>query len=140
MPARLLFLDFDGVLHPASAGREALFSPTSMLEAVLPDDRCRIVMSSSWRHHYPFEKLVAFIPVALRRCVVGTTGDPHVGRWPRYHEIKTYLARESALADWRALDDSRIEFPAGCVELILCDPNLGIQESQMQLLRGWLDS
>jgi hypothetical protein len=51
MPARLLFLDFDGVLHPASAGREALFSRTSMLEAVLPDDRCRIVMSSSWRHH-----------------------------------------------------------------------------------------
>jgi hypothetical protein len=72
--------------------------------------------------------------------VVGTTGDPHVGRWPRYHEIKTYLARESALADWRALDDSRIEFPTTCRELIACNPNLGIQEAQLERLREWLDS
>jgi hypothetical protein len=71
---------------------------------------------------------------------MGITGPPYVGRWPRYQEIKAYLSRHSPLAMWRALDDAWFEFPAKCPELILCDPNVGIQEPQLQLLGAWLKS
>ena len=44
------------------------------------------------------------------------------------------------VAEWRAFDDAWIEFPAKCPELILCDPNMGIQEPKLQLLGAWLKS
>jgi hypothetical protein len=138
--SKLLFLDFDGVLHPTSASEDERFSRVHLLDAIWPNDGCGIVISSSWRNFFPFTALVAHFPPAMRGCVIGITGPPYVGRWPRYQEIKAYLSRHGPLAEWRALDDAWFEFPAKCPELILCDPNLGIQEPQLQLLGAWLKS
>jgi hypothetical protein len=41
--------------------------------------------------------------------IIGTTGDPFVGRFPRYNEIKDYLNKYNFCADWRALNDSFLE-------------------------------
>ena len=138
MIPKLLFVDFDGVLHPASAPAGARFSRVDLLAAVWPTAGCDMVISSSWRNAFPLATLIRYFPPALRPSVIGATGEPHRGPFPRYEEIKTYLRRHRPLADWRALDDSWIEFPKQCPELIRCDPNHGLQEPQVRCLQTWL--
>ena len=41
-------------------------------------------------------------------------------------------------AEWKALDDSWIEFPEGCENLIRCNPNTGITDQEVKLLIDWL--
>lgn len=134
----LLFLDFDGVMHPTSAGTAELFCRAEPLLAALDGSDCAIVISSSWRHHHPLSTLLARLPRGISDRVVGTTGEPHVGRWPRHREIVAYVNGHEPSACWRALDDSRIEFPPGCPELIACDPNHGFGSSQARVLKEWL--
>lgn len=53
----VLMLDFDGVLHPASGGDVADFARLPLLEEVLADLACHVVISSTWREHYPLTEL-----------------------------------------------------------------------------------
>lgn len=87
MSMKIVMVDFDGVLHPASVSAEQLFCRLPLLEMALSGYECGIVISSSWRHQYDFAQLVQHFPVSLRGSVVGATGSPHIGKWPRYHEI-----------------------------------------------------
>ena len=134
----VLFLDFDGVLHPASARPEERFSRVALLERSLAEHDCSIVVSSSWRFHHDFEALIEPLPVALRRRVTGVTGEARFGRWPRHQEILAFLREAAQPVDWRALDDSVNEFPPGCRELIACDPNVGLDERHLHRLQRWL--
>lgn len=136
--ARLLFLDFDGVLHPTSASQEELFCRLDLLDQALSGGDYGLVISSSWRHHYSLPELVDLLPESVHPHILGVTGEPYVGRWPRYREILAYFERHQGQSDWRALDDSWIEFPAKCPQLIACDPNLGIQAAQVAAVRQWL--
>jgi hypothetical protein len=111
LTSKILFVDFDGVLHPTSASEEERFSSAHLLEAVWPAAGCDIVISSSWRNFYPFTALVAHFPPTLRNSVIGITGRQYIGPWARYQEIKAYLASYRPLAEWRALDDAWNEFP-----------------------------
>ena len=135
---RLLFLDFDGVLHPTSATADRLFSQVSLLAACLADEDCSLVISSSWRHHHPLPELIERIPLTMRRRIVGATGGPCFGRWPRHQEILAFVGEAAVGPDWRALDDSVNEFPERCPQLIACDPNLGFDVPQARALSRWL--
>ena len=135
----ILFLDFDGVMHPASLSQgHQNFSNAPWLEAVLAKHPLRIVVSSSWRFHYPMDAILRAMPPALARAVVGATGDAHVGPWARFHEIKAWLAKNDPLADWRAADDAVFEFPKPCPELIACHPQDGFGAKQAGELALWL--
>jgi hypothetical protein len=140
VPSRLLFLDFDGVLHPASASSVNFFSQITLLADAMVGRRCEIVISSSWRHHYKLIEIVAMFPTLLQTRIMGTTGQPHIGKWPRYNEILSYLRGIPVDFQWRALDDSWIEFPPDCPELIRCNPNFGMQRDQALMLQDWLES
>lgn len=135
----LLFLDFDGVLHPASAHQSAPFSRAPLLVEALAERDVAIVLSSSWRFGYEYPKLLAFLPAALSRRVVGMTGEPQFGEHGRYQEILHWLRGRGAGRDWRALDDAAFEFPERCPELILCDPNVGIDQVAVRELHRWLN-
>lgn len=135
---RLIFLDFDGVLHPTSIELGPLFCRAGLLIEVLEGTDCQIVISSSWRHHDDLAELLTRLPAALAGRVVGTTGAAHVGRWARHHEILQYLRDRALHTDWRALDDSVMEFPPGCPELIACDPSVGLGPGQCSRIRQWL--
>ena len=132
---KTLMVDFDGVLHPTSGGQ--FFSRLPLLEDALSGYECDIVISSSWRYHHSLQEWVERFPETLRRSVVGTTGPPHIGKWPRYQEILNYC-KANGVSDWRALDDSFLEFPSPCKELILCNPNTGIDAKQLTALKQWL--
>lgn len=126
----ILFLDFDGVLHPSEVYLErgrpvlraegALFMWAPLLEAVLADfPEVRIVLSTSWARELRFSRARRYLPPGLRARVIGATWhsamkiDPegfhhlHLTWWDqatRYEQIKRYATRAS-LKQWVAIDD-----------------------------------
>ena len=85
------------------------------------------------------EKLKQMLPDGLAHRVVGRTGPALVVKHARYQEIKAYLdQRGKSLANWRALDDAVLEFPKECEHLILCNPNTGMTQMQVQAVCKWL--
>ena len=137
MNKQTLFLDFDGVLHPTLAEPAALFIHGSRLVEALRPYPVNIVISSSWRFHFSKEEYLAKLPAELAGQVVGATGEAHVGKFARWHEIQQYV-KKHRVKDWRALDDSAFEFPLGCSELIACDGSVGVASAQLELVAVWL--
>ena len=134
---KLLFLDFDGVLHPSHFAGENPFSRAALLEQTLALFSPKIVISSSWRFTHPLEKLQKTVPDFISAHIIGATGAAVVGKHPRFIEIQNYL-RGYGPVDWKALDDSYWEFPNPCPRLIKCNPNTGITERQILELNQWL--
>lgn len=132
-----LFLDFDGVLHPTNASPGERFCRMGLVEEYLAGLRVAIVISSSWRFHFPEHGLKRHFPASLREKIAGFTGDAYIGKHARWNEIRAY-AGPKGLIHWRALDDSAFEFPSPCKELLWCDGARGVQESQLDMLKGWL--
>src|ERR1039457_666017 len=99
----ILFLDFDGVLHPVFPKRELpdeenqLFSYLPRLENVLRDySELRIVIVSSWREIRPWENVIkAFSPDVASRIIGATpvlkTKEPPYPKHPRHDEVLAYL-------------------------------------------------
>lgn len=127
----ILFLDFDGVLHPDAAylvhGKPALkadgelFMWAPILIDVLatrPD--IRLVLSTSWVRELGFKRARARLPEALAQRVIGATwhsamllqADPAYSaqystwwdRVTRYQQIARYVER-AQLMNWIAIDD-----------------------------------
>jgi hypothetical protein len=137
----LLFLDFDGVLHPASAYQTHAFSHAPALARCVAPYDCEIVISSSWRFSYTLDELRSLLPRELAMRVTGATGPAHVGSQARYIEICKYLQKRMLQTDaWRALDDAAWEFPHGLRNLVSCDPNVGLAERQLLELEQWFIS
>ncbi len=134
---KTIFLDFDGVLHPTTVDDDQMFCRVPLLTRALCGTDVEIVISSSWRHHHSYNELLEPFPEHLRKLVVGVTGEPFVGKWSRYQELLNYC-KVNRVRDWRALDDSFLEFPEDCKELILCNPNTGIDSKQLTALKNWL--
>ena len=137
MATKTLFLDFDGVLHPTLAEPEEHLGRARLLAAVLEQHKPDVVISSSWRFHFPMSEILDRLPVHIRSRVVGITGDAFIGKHARWHEIRSYCAQHR-ISDWRALDDSAFEFPPDCPQLIRCDGGVGIGEREILALREWL--
>ena len=137
MSEKVLFLDFDGVLHPTHHGL-ALLSQLPLLESTLEDYDCKIVISSSWRFHLELDDLKKHFSLTVRNKIVGVTGDAYVGAFARFHEINAY-AMQYGIVNWRALDDSYWEFPQGCSQLIRCNPNTGLTQHEVKVLSEWLN-
>lgn len=125
----ILFLDFDGVLHPDAAylvkGRPTLkaegelFMWAPLLVDVLADlPEVQIVLSTSWARELSFTRARRWLPFELRSRVIGATwhsamsfkreGFRSLATWwdeaTRYQQIKRYAGR-AGLADWVAIDD-----------------------------------
>ncbi|MBU3613286.1 hypothetical protein ICN46_00050 [Polynucleobacter sp. Latsch14-2] len=135
---KILFLDFDGVLHPSSLGTDPLFSKASLLSMALYDIDIPIVISSSWRFTHSMKELKEKLPSEISKKIVDVTGPAVMGKHPRYNEIVNYLATQKDIADWRALDDSYWEFPSTCPQLIRCNSNTGINIREINAITNWL--
>jgi len=147
----LLFLDFDGVLHPfpMPADPANLFCDLPRLEAVLRDfPAVQVVISSSWRERYSFSELARLFSPDIARRVVGILPVIEIRSLAdtnkiRYREIQQFLA--GMPANWIALDDDPSLFPNPCPHLIWCEEGFGEKEETelrhaMQLLQensGW---
>jgi hypothetical protein len=137
---KILFLDFDGVLHPAWGNSLPEFVHAHALAQALMGRPCEIVISSTWREHYSLAQLKEFLLPELAGRVIGVLGADQRPPYVRSKNIEVWLDAQSGLVEWRALDDSAAEFQPGCPQLILCDGNTGFGDSQSRELRDWLVS
>ena len=143
---KTLFLDIDGVLHPAShgdrvdpyapisdtIGKPALFCYAPLLADILAPHDVAVIVHSSWRRFTREEDLRVMLG-PLARYFGGTTPGG-----ARYEGIR-WLVQENGLTDYRILDDEPSEFPQELCELILCDPERGIEDSRVWAqLQAWL--
>lgn len=128
----VLFLDYDGVLHPDAAylvgGRPVLRAEGELfmwapilVELLHPYPDLQIVLSTSWVRVLGFSRARDYLPVELRSRVIGGTWHSAMGRhaegshrtdhnWfaesSRYEQIARYVSRAGARAsNWLAIDD-----------------------------------
>jgi hypothetical protein len=145
----VLSIDFDGVLHPVDAGDilledgemkivgSGLFIWASVLERMLaPFPHVHLCIHSSWRHMHTLDELAALLPEGLALRLADSTM-----RGLSRHESIRCFALDHQVQHLAILDDMASEFEPDCLELILCDPSLGISEpSTRQKIQAWLDS
>ena len=136
--SQYLFLDFDGVMH-STKDHSVFFSQVSLLSKLIIKNPVNIIISSSWRFQFDLTQLKSYFPQNIQHHIIDTTDKAHIGQFSRYYEIKQYLeGHDKSLSDWRALDDTRLLFPPDCEQLILCNPNYGLQQKQIDILEQWL--
>lgn len=135
---KILFLDFDGVLHPAWGNSLPEFVHAHALAQALAGRPCEIVISSTWREHYSLAQLKGFLLPELAGRVIGVLGPDQRPPFVRSKNIEGWLATQAGAIDWRALDDSKSDFHE-CLNLILCDGAIGLQRAQAEQVFEWLD-
>ncbi|TCW64262.1 HAD domain-containing protein [Burkholderia sp. SRS-25] len=145
----VLFLDFDGVLHPENvfllhrrgptlqdSPGHRLFEHCELLEELLAS-YCdvHIVLSTSWVRRYrgSIHRVSHRLTPGLRVRVIGATYHSRMdaaefAQAPRGMQVWGDVLRRKPSA-WLALDDDYLHWPAWCREqLVRTDPLLGIGE------------
>jgi hypothetical protein len=134
----ILFLDFDGVLHPYSpwphddAVRSQYFIHLPRLESVLRDfAEVQVVIASDWRLYHPLEKLRTFFSEDIRPRVSGTTAlerPTSEGLGQRQLQAEQYLRQHNLVhTPWLAVDDTPTNYLASA-HVVLCEDRFGTRE------------
>jgi len=147
----ILFLDFDGVLHPSSVyaqrgrptlqGNGELFMWSQILaDLITGQPTVRLVLSTNWCRMRGYKRTLAALPEGLRERVIGSTFHSSMTEWydnaTRHKQIRGYLARSWISDDWRAIDDLHEgdeldDWPeADRHRLILTNPARGLSDPQ----------
>lgn len=133
---RVIFLDFDGVVHPLEESDPSGWMRwTPILGRLLTHapDVC-IVVHSTWRYQYADDEL---------RSLLGELGTRFIAsapRVPREQAIEMVLqANQTTIKSHLVLDDDSREFRSGRLNLLLCAPNLGLSAPDIQsAIQTWL--
>jgi hypothetical protein len=146
----VLYLDYDGVLHPDdafwhprrgpylrdSAGHR-LFEHANLLADLLgPYPELRIVLSTSWVRALRYSRAKRYLPSALQARVIGSTWhsekDPQVWlQLSRGEQVLADVQRRRPRA-WLAIDDDPQWPAAAAAHLVLSDSTLGISAPGVQ--------
>ena len=158
----ILFLDYDGVLHPDAAyyvqsrkhshielrAEGALFMWMPILEAILaPYSDVRIVLSTSWVRELGFAKAKGFLSPGLQSQVIGGTWHSKMARhkegahrvpdlWSeltRYQQIANYVRTKKPTDPWIAIDDDTVGWdPSVAHRLVPTDGDTGMSNPAAQ--------
>ncbi len=148
----ILFLDFDGVLHPDAAFRTKLGIELSapgklmmhaeVLQNILQEfPRVRISLSTSWVRMLGYQRARAALPAGLQERTVSatwhsrmrTTAREGYDFFTRYEQICGAVTR-AGITRWVAIDDDPdFSWPRHDDRLVRCDPNVGLGSEQTQL-------
>lgn len=141
----IIFLDFDGVLHPETCYRAQLFCELPRLEGVLRDfPQTHIVVSSTWCEKRSLANLQGLFSPDVAMRVVGITPawrelEDTVYRYQRQAEVEAWLrANRSPWDRFLVLDDRAWLFSPFYKPLLLCDPATGMDDLVEQRLRARL--
>lgn len=144
----VLFLDFDGVLHPEGVGAELEFCHLGTFEQLMREfPQVLIVVSSTWRLEVSWDRLKQHFSPDIQPRLVGVTpslSELQGVRGQRQRECEAWLrqhANESpnTSVHWLALDDRESYFDEGCENLVLL-PHVhaggtGLEGEYVELLR-----
>lgn len=157
---KILFLDFDGVLHPDAAFRTKhgielrapgkLMMHAEILHDIVRDfPQLKISLSSSWVRMLGYQRARAALPANLQDRTVSATWHSRMRNtareeydlFTRYEQICGAVTR-AGITQWIAVDDDPdFSWPEHDSRLVRCDPNLGLGSVQTQLeLRAKLQS
>lgn|SRR2546427_8100066 len=154
MSRTVVFVDFDGVLHPdrvyiSNRGRPILrgdgqlFMWSQHLVDVLDDHQdVRIVLSTSWARMKSYSYARRQLPQSIRDRVFAATwhsamNNEQAGRtiWDmstRYQQIARFAQRAS-ITDWFAIDDDDDGWPEQQRQrLVHTDPDLGLSDERVR--------
>lgn len=124
----ILFVDFDGVLHPLNSGKTFTCAHAlwQILECV-PD--LRVVVSSSWREHQSMERMTTLMTQGggeyLASRIVGKT--PSGNDTERGKECEQWL-RDNAMeaVKWAIIDDDPLLFKGYRGRVLSTDSQMGL--------------
>lgn len=145
----VLFLDFDGVLHPEFCRESKHFACEPHLISALQGMDIEIVVSSTWRTLRPLDEIRALLSAAVATRVVGATArfsqlsdvPSRLALYEREAECVAWLkANRPAWTRWLAVDDRPWLFRPFCANLFLVDGKQGLTEGSSSLLRARLTS
>jgi len=144
----ILFLDFDGVLHPEGVGSDLEFFYLDNFQQLLRQfPSIRVVVSSTWRLSEPLDVLRHYFAPDIRERIVGVTPDIQASnsrRQPggRQRECEAWIEQNCPQTPWIAIDDRESYFDPGCEHLFLVphvyDGGVGLDSAQIELLRSRL--
>ena len=144
----IIFLDFDGVLHPETylrSGEQLCEMPR--IVAVLRDfPDAHVVISSTWRVKRSLQDLQGLFPPEVAKRVIGVTPawqdlDHTVYSHHRQAEIEAWLkANRSPWEKFVVLDDRAWLFAPFYAPLLICDAGSGMDDQVEQRLRDRLSA
>lgn len=144
----ILFLDFDGVLHPDPCyDVRKQFCFLNRLENVLLEfPQVRIVISSTWRKERSLEVLRSFFLPEIRQRIVGVTPNWYdheelfdVIGYQRQTEIEAWIrASGEPWLKWVAIDDKGFLFRPFLPNLVLTSSDKGFDKIAEKELRDKL--
>jgi len=129
----ILFLDFDGVLHPDPPSNAApLMCRAPLLQAWLENyPQVCVVISSTWRLKRALQQLQVLVPTWGDR-IVGVTPDIPQESHQRQHECESWMRDNSdPWTPWIALDDRAWNFRPFEKRLVLTDRKTGLTETDL---------
>lgn len=150
MSKTILYLDYDGVLHPEPVYRHprggmyfglehaghSLFEYAEVLvEALAPYPHVDVVLSTSWVRVLSYSQARAYLPEALRSRVIGATFHSAMNKFEfdamsRGAQVLADATRRSATS-WVALDDDDEGWGAAASpHLVLTERTAGLSEPQ----------
>ena len=138
MSLKVIFLDFDGVLHATLGSAEEMrqFVWLPILKGLIEGrDDVRVVIHASYRRNSPEDFLRERLGFDKDLCL-GVT-NPRLARWP---SIQGWIKDRQWIESYRILDDQAGEFPEPApAELILCDGRRGLSDEKVQVaLKEWI--
>lgn len=147
----VLFLDFDGVLHPEPFHPDGYLCHIDRVQDVLREfaDQVEIVISSSWRDFHSLAELRDMFASDIGALVVGVTPSIRTpspdwlpGIAPRHErewEIETWLkANRPWGTPWLAIDDRAQWFREDSANLLLTSSRHGFAMEQQATLRDMI--
>ena len=149
MTQSILYVDYDGVLHPFSVYAQGetfelhwhdksvkLFCWAPIIEAIMddidPHGRIKIVLSTTWAQRMHWTSAKSYLPESLQQRVISSTTWAHVARGVQIalHAIDYRIADDC----WVAIDDDSYKWPIEHLDkLVLTDPELGLSCKKTQL-------
>lgn len=140
----VLFLDFDGVLHPAvNYSDTLLLCKLPLLETVLRSrPQVSVVISSTWRESRTLPELRTFFSADIAPRVIDVTAawrdvqdEESFGTYVRQAEIEAWLRTTGrAWEQWVAVDDQSHLFRPFCKNLLATSPATGLTEADCNVL------
>jgi hypothetical protein len=147
----VLFLDFDGVLHPFPMTPTSIhFSATSALWKVLDKlPELSVVITSTWRERFSLPQLVELLKdhggERFTGRFIGVTPimESATDYVPgiRQREIESWLVQNRIVEEpYIILDDIEEYFDSTCTNLYLVDGVTGLTESDAEMIPVWLSA
>lgn len=143
---KIIFLDFDGVLHPDPCRYQSdILCHLPRFEEVLRDfPDVEVVISSAWRQDQSIEDLRSYFSPDIARRVIDVT--PHwsevdhlfklIGPYERQVEIEGWIGQSGRKIRWIAIDDRSYWFQPELKNLVCCETGVGLNnERELELRR-----